>query len=54
MINARPSTIGSAVKEVTKSEQSDEKERNISNSSVSEEAVNKRETAETADNFTLF
>ena len=47
-------THGSAVKEVTKSEQSDKKERNIGNSSVSEEAVNKRETAETADNFTLF
>ena len=47
-------THGSAVKEVTKSEQSDEKERNIGNSLVSEEAEIKKESVETADNFTLF
>ncbi len=47
-------THGSAVKEVTKSEQTDEKERNIGNSSVSEEAEMKKESAEAADNFTLF
>ena len=47
-------THGSAVKEVTKSEQSDEKGRNIGNSLVSEEAEIKKESVEAADNFTLF
>lgn len=47
-------THGSAVKqEVTKSDTNDDTEKNVGGT-VSEEAVNKKETAETADNFTLF
>lgn len=47
-------THGSAVKqEVTKSDTNDDKDKNVSGT-VSEEAVNKTETAEAADNFTLF
>lgn len=47
-------THGSAVnQEVTKSDTNDDRDKNVGGT-VSEEAVNKRETAETADSFTLF
>jgi type IV secretion system protein VirD4 len=51
-------THGSAVEEVTKSDTNDDRDKNVGGT-VSEEAVNRakvctRETAETADNFTLF
>lgn len=48
-------THGSAVnQEVTKSDTDSNREKYADNGTVSEEAVNKRETAEAADNFTLF
>lgn len=44
---------GSAVKEVTKSDTNDDREKNVGGT-VSEETQIKKESVETADNFTLF
>lgn len=44
---------GSAVKEVTKSDTNDDREKNVGGT-VSEETEIKKESVETADNFTLF
>ena len=46
-------THGSAVKEATKSDTNDDRDKNVGGT-VSEEAEMKKESAETADNFTLF
>ena len=46
-------THGSAIKEVTKSDTNDDRDKNVGGT-VSEEAEMKKESVEAADNFTLF